>query len=630
MSNTPPLARVDIVVERNIMVPMRDGVQLATDLYLPASGGARLAESLPALLHRTPYDKDQMEELVGYCRWFASRGYAAVIQDCRGCYGSQGNVGFIEPEAEDGFDTIAWIADQDWCNGRVGTWGTSWAGWTQTGPAALGAQNIAAMIPNMSGAIGHESSVRHGGALELRFLAWAFWHSATNTQRELKSDPSVDAALSFGAPGFSDWLTRLPLRRGQTQLRHVPPYEEFALQLQSEADFSDYWKKPGIAPALYWDDWPDVPILLVGGWYDSYTRSTFRNYEGLVQRGRQVKALVGPWVHGHATVEQSFSGDVEFGSDAALDFRELHRAWLDQALKASGTGVDDMPPLRLFRMGGGGGQRSANGRLFHGGAWRDEMEWPLARTQFTHFHLHADGSLSPQTPGDEASTTYRYDPGNPVPSVGGSVSSLAEVGPMPDGVVHSQYAPRGSRSRNIMSAGGFNQVEAPEFYGCEPPYLPLGSRPDVLVFQTEPLAGDVEVTGPIEVVLWVSSTAPDTDFTAKLVDVYPSSPWYPDGYALNIGDSIMRLRYRNGPEKGELLPPGDIARLTITLYPTSNLFVAGHRIRLDISSSNFPRFDVNPNTGDPIGTERRRNSADNTVHHCEAYPSHVLLPMIPT
>ena len=183
--------------------------------------------------------------------------------------------------------------------------------------------------------------------------------------------------------------------------------------------------------------------------------------------------------------------------------------------------------------------------------------------------------------------------------------------------------------QQIMEPGGFDQTEGPQFYGCKPPYLPLGSRPDVLVFETAPLAEDVEVTGPIEVELWVSSTAPDTDFTAKLIDVYPPSEWYPEGYALNLSDSIARLRYRNGRERGEMLSPGEVAKLVITLYPTSNLFVAGHRIRLDISSSNFPRFDVNPNTGDPIGRERRRAGADNRVCHDAARPSHIVLPIVP-
>lgn len=622
----------DLVVERNVMVPMRDGVKLATDIYFPAQNGQPLAGRHPAVLHRTPYNKDEVEETWGYSGFFARHGYIAVIQDGRGTYASEGEVDFLVPEAEDGYDALAWIDQQAWSNGKVGTWGTSWAGWTQTAPAALGPKNLATMVPNMSGANAHESSVRQGGALELRFLAWAFWHSGLNTQKALKANPAIDAALNMGAPSFSDWLTRLPIRKGQTQLKLVPAYEQWALNILTEADFTDYWKHPSFAPALYWDDFPDMPMLIVGGWYDSYTRSTFKNFEGLTACNKgPVRVLVGPWTHGSSTVELSYAGDVEFGEAAALEsFRQLHLQWFNWTLKGEDSDLAAEPPVRIFVMGGGGGQRTASGRLLHGGRWRDEQEWPLARTRYTAYYLHGDGRLSAEiAAGDGGSTTYRFDPSDPVPSIGGSVSSLAELGDMPAGVADPAFAPRTTRVHQIMDSGGFDQVEGPQFWGCKPPYLPLGSRRDVLVFQTEPLAEDVEVTGPIEVKLWVSSSAVDTDFTAKLIDLYPPSAWYPHGYALNLTDSIMRLRYRNGPERGELLTPGEVAELTIVLYPTSNLFVAGHCIRLDISSSNFPRFDVNPNTGDRIGQERRRVGADNTVYHSAGRASHVVLPVIP-
>jgi predicted acyl esterase len=499
--------------------------------------------------------------------------------------------------------------------------------------AALGPTNLAAMVLNMSGSNGYESSIRHGGALELRFLAWAFWHSATNTQARLKADPSVDAALNFGAPSFSDWLTRLPLRKGQTQLALVPPYEQWVLKLQGEADYTDYWKHPSLNPSMYWEEFPDVPVLLVGGWYDSYARAVFENFEGLSERKKgPIRILMGPWTHGSSTPEVPYSGDVEFGAAAALgNFRDLHVSWFDQALRDSKDGsAGSDPPVRIFVMGGGDGHRTSTGRMFHGGRWRDENEWPLARTGTTNFYLQPDGALSTQEPpASGGETIYRYDPANPAPSIGGSVSSLTTLTGLPAGVTDPAYAPRSTRVEDVMSPGGFDQVEAPRFYGCSEPYLPLGSRQDVLVFETEPLAADVEVTGPIEVRLWVSTTAVDTDFTAKLIDVYPSSSWYPMGYALNLTDSLMRLRYRNGGGTPDFVEPGEAVEVTITLYPTSNLFSAGHRIRLDISSSNFPRFDVNPNTGEAIGRERRRVVADNTVHHNAGRPSHVVLPVIP-
>jgi len=623
--------RYEVAVEHDVMVSMRDGIRLATDIFFPVKNDAKLPGRHPALLTRTPYDKTDTEQTSGYCRWFAQRGYVTLIQDCRGTFKSEGDVNFLIPEAEDGFDTLQWIGAQPWSNGNVGSWGTSWCGWTQTAMAALGPKQLAVMIPNMSGANAHESTVRHGGAMELRFIAWAFWHSAINTQAKLKSDPRIDAALNFGAPSFDEWLTRMPIRRGQTQLKLVPPYENWVFDVLTGSDFTDYWKHPSLAPALYWDDFPDIPTLIVGGWYDSYTRATLQNFRGLSERKNgPVHVLVGPWVHGAGAVEQSWAGNIEFGEEAALDnFRYLHLRWFDRALRGADTGIEKEAPVKIFVMGGGGGYRTRENRLHHGGRWRDENEWPLARTRYTKWYLHGDGTLATEAPpSDGAGTTYRFDPSNPVPSIGGNVSSLRRLGPLPEGIADPAFASKETRLEDIMTAGGFDQVEAPHFWGCSPPYLPLGSRRDVLVFQTAPLESNTEVTGPIEVKLWVSSSAPDTDFTAKLIDVYPPNQWYPNGYALNVTDSIMRLRYRNGPEKADFLEPGEVAGITVTLYPTSNLFVAGHRIRLDISSSNFPRFDVNPNTGEPIAQERRSVAADNTVYHDAPRPSHIVLPTV--
>ena len=636
--------KFDVVVTRNEMVAMRDGVKLATDIYRPARNGEPIAGALPVLLHRTPYHKGEVEAALGNCRWFAERGYLSVTQDCRGCYASEGDVNFLFPEAEDGFDTLQWIDRQPWSNGRVGSWGTSWSGWTQTAMAALGPSNLVSMVPNMSGADAHECTVRHGGALELRFLAWAFWHSAANTQKSLKRDPWIDPALNLGATRFRDWLGRMPIRRGQTQLSLVPTYEDWALEILTHADRDEYWKHPSVCPREHWGSFPDAAILLVGGWYDSYTRATFDSFCELAEVGKDVRVLVGPWTHGSTKPELTYAGDVEFGAAAALDsFKQLHLDWFDRSLKKQlvedkQNPVEPSPApescgearVRIFVMGGGSGQRTPQGRLMHGGKWRQENEWPLARTQFTPYYLHGDGRLRSEQPASEnCATTYRFDPAHPVPSIGGNVSSLNELDPLPTGVADSAFAPRDSRMHEIMSSGGFDQTETPEFFGCEPPFLPLGSRPDVVVFQTPPLSADLEVTGPVAVHLWVSSSAVDTDFTAKLIDVYPPSSWYPRGYTLNLTDSLVRLRYRNNRERPELLPVGEVDQITITLYPVSNLFVRGHRIRVDISSSNFPRFDVNPNTGDPIGQERRRLAADNTIYHDRQRCSRIVLPVIP-
>ncbi len=254
----PPRPEFEVIVERNVPVTVRDGVTLATDIFHPARDGQPVTEPSPVLLLRTPYNKDEVEATMGYNRWFAQRGYVCVIQDCRGCYESGGDVNFLFPEAEDGFDTLEWIDQQPWSNGRVGTWGTSWMGWTQTAMAALGPKNLVAMVPNMSGADAHQCTVRQGGAMELRFIAWAFWHSATNTQSRLKQDPWIDPALNLGAAAFHEWLTRMPIREGQTQLALVPAYEKWALEILTHSDRDEYWKHPRVCPREHWDNFPDA------------------------------------------------------------------------------------------------------------------------------------------------------------------------------------------------------------------------------------------------------------------------------------------------------------------------------------------------------------------------------------
>ncbi|MEJ2131745.1 MAG: CocE/NonD family hydrolase, partial [Gammaproteobacteria bacterium] len=540
----------DVVVAHVVMVRMRDGVHLATDIYFPARDGHPIDDHFPVLLNRTPYSKAARERASSWNRWFAERGYVCVAQDCRGCFESEGDVGFLLPEAEDGYDTLQWIKTQPWGNAKVGTWGTSWSGWTQTAMAALGPDNLGAMVPNVSGADAYTSSVRQGGALELRFIAWAFWHSALNTQAELKSDPAVDKALRGEPVLFREWLARWPIRRGQTQLKLVPAYERWVLELMTRGERDEFWDHPSMNPSKHWQSFPECPCLYVGGWYDSYTRATFENFlgHGNAKRG-PVKVLVGPWTHGLATPELSYAGNVEFGPDAALaSFREVHLAWYERHLKGEPVDGDEEAPIRIFVMGGGSGAKNTEGRLVHGGEWREEHEWPLARTEFTAFYLHgddaSDGRLRPSPPAArESRSSYSFDPDEPVPSIGGNVSSHSDFFGLVD---HLPTQRIGEPLTPIMRPGGYDQVEHPDFFGSKPPYLPLGARSDVLVFQTEPLREAVEVTGPIEVKLFVSTSARDTDFTAKLIDVYPPSVDWPCGYHLNITDSIQRLRYREG------------------------------------------------------------------------------------
>ncbi|HEY1710009.1 MAG TPA: CocE/NonD family hydrolase [Rhizomicrobium sp.] len=610
-----------MTIDKDVMVAMRDGVSLATDIYFPEH-----PTGAPVLLYRTPYSKDEQAKTFGYAEWFAANGYIVVQQDCRGCFKSEGEVDFIRPEAADGYDTLQWIAAQPWGDADVGSWGTSWSGWTQTAMAAMGPSRLKTMVPMMSGTDAYSSSVRQGGALELRWIGWAFWHSAENTQLQLGKSEATENALIRAGKRFSDWLEQWPIRRGQTQLRLVPPYEKWAFEILEAEDRGEYWEQPSYHPARQWPRYPALSALHIGSWYDSYTRATFEHFAGHREHGvGKTKLLIGPWMHGTATVEQSFSGNVEFGREAAIaDYKKLLLEWFDHELK--GKGHDTRAPVRLFVMGGGSGKRDAAGRLVHGGVWRDEQEWPLARTDFRRFHLSADGSLARDVP-TAGTRSFRYDPADPVPSIGGNVSSHQDVIADPPASAAYHALPGDQRKQPVVAAGGFDQIASEaKFRAGE---KPLAERADVLVFQTPPLSQALEVTGPLKVHLWVSSSAADTDFTAKLVDAYPPSADWPNGFALNIGDSIIRLRYRDGSGIAKPVVPGTIVPVTIELYPTGNVFAAGHRIRIDVSSSNFPRFDRNPNTGKRYAEAGDIVIAENTIHFGPEHPSHVVLPVIP-
>jgi predicted acyl esterase len=296
-------------------------------------------------------------------------------------------------------------------------------------------------------------------------------------------------------------------------------------------------------------------------------------------------------------------------------------------------------PVRIYVMGTGDGKKTAEGHLNHGGYWRDEAEWPLDRAQFQMLFLHDDGSLdSFEAMEDESSLTYTYDPEHPVPTIGGQlvgmfkIASPEEGGPALDDV--PEFLDQWTLARNnlaeVIAAGGFHQKEGPEWVGARESYPLLKDRSDVLSFETDVLENDTEVTGEVMIKLWVSSTALDTDFTVKLIDVYPISDDYPEGYHLNLTDTILRARYRNSWTEAEMMTPGEAVEITITLWPISNVFKKHHRIRLDVSSSNFPRFDVNPNTGEPVGRHTKMAVADNTVHTGADHPSRLILPVIPT
>ncbi len=589
-----------ILHERDLMIPMRDGVKLATDIYRPARNGVPVEERLPIVLYRTPYNKTTPGR-AEQAQFFARHGYVAVVQDTRGRYKSEGSFQkYNELDAPDGYDAIEWLAKLPYADGKVGMYGTSYNAHTQADAAKMNPPHLTTIVVNQGGiSNGWKNSVRWHGAFEQRWqLSWAL----SNLRGELDNDALVDGILAIEKA--DEWLHALPLRKGQNPLSVSPDFEEYYLKQATQGD-ADWWKGLGVNWEEYYEQTADIPMLQIGGWFDYFCGGTIDNFVGLsaIKEG-PIRLLMGPWTHGGN--DESFAGDAEFGPEATIrDFHTYFQLrWLDHYLKGKGTGVEDHPPVRLFVMGSGDGHRDGNGRLFHGGYWRDEERWPLPGTRFREYYFHGDGSLSTTGPASgPESTTYTFDPDDPVPSIGGSFYG---------------------------AEGGFNQRENEDCFGCEPPYLPLKARADVVVFQTQPLEEDVEVVGPIVVKLYAFSTALDTDFTAKLVDVYPASLGYPAGYDLGLTDGILRARYRNSPSSQELMTPGEVYEFTIEPYPTANVFKKGHRIRIDISSSNFPRFDVNPNTGESLGMERRKIKADNTIYHSSQYPSHVILPIVPS
>ena len=618
-----------VVVAEDIPVAARDGTVLMTDVYRPARDGQPVPGRFPAVLWRTSYDKSRAG-FADPARYFCRRGYVAVVQDIRGRGKSEGFGQYYHVynvhEGRDGYDTVEWTAAQPWSNGKVGTIGLSHGGIVQSAMALERPPHLAAMFISESSSNPYHSGMRQNGALELRYAGHIFLHAITSQEADI--DPSVKAEIAENMTRFREWLARLPWRKGSSPYRSIPNLEKEFFEVYHRGDYDDFWKHRCINWEEYYDEYADVPTYYETGWYDSWPRAVIENYVALSKMKKgPLKLVVGSWVHGGAG--RTYSGDAGFGPEAAIDYDGLALRWFDRWLKEIDNGVDEEPPVRLFIMGGGSGRKNADGRLEHGGRWRTEQHWPLGRTLYTPYYFYGDGSLSPEVPeADAPPLTYDFDPENPVPAISANVSGFGELLPVQEGA-REEFVDVWSRFHSLVAQGASDQREGPDVFGCKPPYPRLSERPDVLVFQTPPLEEDVEVLGPITVKLWVSSSAKDTDFTAKLIDVHPPSDDYPQGYDMGLSDSIIRARYRNGWDHGELMTPGEVYGLQFTLYPVGNLFVAGHRIRVDISSSCFPHFDVNPNTGEPMGRHTHTVVARNTLYVDRQRPSHIVLSVIP-
>lgn len=595
------------VRESRVMIPMRDGVRLAADIYFPAAGGRPLPGPHPVLLERTPYDRTRAANARDG-NFFARRGYVVVMQDVRGRFDSEGKLDPFGPvDVPDGYDTSAWLAAQPWSNGMIGTIGTSYSATNQAGLAMSGTPHLKAQFMNQGFSNHFLGRLRQGGALRQTMVGWIFHHAVVSP--EALADPALRRLLADNNAQAQQWLARGPILPGATPLRLLPEYEQYVIDITTRGELDDWWRASGRWVSDSWDKMPDVPRYLATGWYDSHSHQVAWAYEELARRQNgPVRLIIGPWTHGRLTPEVPHSGEAHFGTAAAVEWNQLQLDWFDATLKSRNLGLLERPPVDIFVMGGGSGRqmRSEHAPAIDvGGRWRTEDRWPPAGLEYKPLYLQPDMTLGFQAPAaDGACTSYRYNPLDPVPTVGGPLSSINAL---------------------RMEAGGFDQRARPHLGHSDD--LPLAARRDVLVFQTPPLREGLEITGPIEAVLYVSSSALDTDFTVKLVDVYPPNEDFPGGVALNVTDGIMRARYRKSWSEPAWLKPGEVAEVRVELPPTSLYLPPGHRLRVDVSSSNWPRFDVNPNTGEPMGRHRRFEVAVNTIHHAREYPSHIVLPV---
>ena len=594
-----------VLVHRDVMVAMRDGVHLATDIYRPAGADGGPDETpRPVIFERTPYDKagtPRTEKSVArpeplsrpdLAIKLVQEGYVVIWQDCRGRYASEGSFTKYLNEAEDGYDSMVWIDGQSFGNGKVGTMGLSYDAHVQMALACLNPPGLACMAVDSGGfSNAFTCGIRQGGALEMKQATWAYNRAM---EAPLASqEPRILGAIQ--AESLHDWMKQTPWTKGRSPVRWDPDYESYLLDQWQHGTFDDFWKKAGIWAAGYYHDFPEVPIIFMSSWYDAYVRTTTENFEGLKgNASRPLTLIMGPWTHGNRS--RSVFGDVDFGPAATFD-GQVDEDWLAFRLKffAKWLKGEEVSPrderVHLFIMGGGSGTKTAQGHLDHGGKWIETADWPVPEATPLTLYPRADMSLGAADA--ESTITYSYDPANPVPTLGGALTS----------------------GEPIFAGGPVDQTESAAFFGCDTPGMPLIARRDVVSFETAPLEEDLIVAGPVTVRLRVSTDAPDTDFTAKLVDVYPPSADYPRGYAMIITDGIFRVRYRKGFDRPELVAKDEGAfDITIEPFATANRFAKGHRLRLDISSSNFPKYDINPNTGAPEGTARDLRVAQNTLH----------------
>jgi putative CocE/NonD family hydrolase len=557
-----------VEVERQVAVPMRDGTLLRADIYRPAASGR-----FPVIVERVGYELGV--RIGGYGPYYATRGFVVVGQNVRGAYGSDGELVPFHDDGSgthpDGYDTIEWAAAQPWSNGNVGMVDGSYSGFTQYFVSPTRPPHLRALSPREAGGDLYRDWVFRNGANQLYFTrSWTL-----NTTLGWLSHPNAEAKFpgaharleSALSGGLDPWLNHLPLKE-------CPPLADLPLA----SWYFDHLSHPSDGP--YWQDFSmagryadvDVPMLHVAGWFDVFLGGQLRAFQGLQQHARTETArrnqriIIGPWIHGPANTNERQAGEVDFGPDAVMDLHAQRVRWYDHWLKDVPNGVMDGPPVRAFLMG-------AN-------RWLELESWPPPGITYRPLFLRSGGGLSFATPGSDEPDAYDYDPRQPVPSL----------------MVYPQMGPKDHR--------------------------PIEDR--VLTYTSEVLESDLAVAGPVTAVLHATSSAPDTDWVVRLCDVWP------DGRSLHVTDGIVRARYRESLTDPTLITPGETYRFEVDLWSTAQVFKAGHRVRIHVTSSDFPRYDRNMNTGGAFGEDSTSAVAHNTIFHDAARSSHLLLPILPS
>lgn len=551
------------------MVPVRDGVRLATDVYMSANRKG----PAPTIVERTPYDRRSSENL-RKASAFAAEGYNVVLQDTRGRGDSEGVFQhyIASPhEGEDGYDLLEWICAQDWSDGIVGTMGFSYTGSNQQSLAIMQHPALKAQVIFDAAINYFKRTVREEGAFVAGQLATYALRMAL-TSPEARRDPLIRARLEDAARNASHWFARMPWRKGDTPVSALPAYEDWLLFAQDTPRDEERWRNPQMNIEAHIEKYPDIPVLMVTSWYGHHAWSTFRKLEAFAHHETPKRVIVGTWIHADPYGEVPYSGQVAFGPAAGLDMMGVEKRWFDAMLR--GIHVQELgasPRISYFTMGGGSGRRDASARMEHGGTWCHAQTWPPEGGRDLRLYLDASGAL-----GDDCRPRSRrvikIDHAAPVPTVGSSIKN-------PDIIP------------GFLSSGACDQVERTDVHRSPGTGLPLSSRHDVAAFRSEPFTEHLEITGPVMVTLWLSADAPSCDLSVKIVDEYPPSADWPNGFAMNIAEHHQRFASWTS-----LLPGDDEQPLKVDIGPLhlSNVFGAGHRLRLQIANTNWPRYDINP------------------------------------